>query len=217
MFLSMAAPDTKRGIARAELLTAAVDVIRAKGLNATSVDDLCAAAGVSKGAFFHHFASKEELAVAAAEHWSTMTGGLFASADYHRHADPLDRVLSYLDLRRDLVAGDPAQFTCLAGTMVQEAYSSSPAVRDACAASIFGHAASLEPDFAAVIAAYAAPAGVTAHSLAVHTQTVLQGSFVMAKAADDPEIVRDAIEHLRRYLQGLFRPDVRNTNPKESA
>src|SRR5262245_32314759 len=85
-------PTTTRSSSRDALLDAAIDVIRAQGLHATTVDDLCAAAGVSKGAFFHHFASKEALAVAAAEHWSTTTAQLFADAPYHHHADPAARV-----------------------------------------------------------------------------------------------------------------------------
>ena len=56
----------KRGEGRARLLDAALTVIRAKGYADTTVDELCRAAGVTKGAFFHHFRSKEELAVAAA-------------------------------------------------------------------------------------------------------------------------------------------------------
>jgi TetR/AcrR family transcriptional regulator, transcriptional repressor for nem operon len=39
------------------------------------VDDLRKAAGVTKGAFFHHFESKEDLAVAAAQYWNS--GGSF--------------------------------------------------------------------------------------------------------------------------------------------
>ena len=70
--------------ARDKLLEAAFALIRAKGYSATTVDELCAAAGVTKGAFFHHFESKEALAVAAANHWSSITGALFAAAPYHR-------------------------------------------------------------------------------------------------------------------------------------
>jgi TetR/AcrR family transcriptional regulator, transcriptional repressor for nem operon len=193
-----------RGTARARLLDAAVQVIRSKGLSATSVDELCAAAGVTKGAFFHHFDSKQALAVAAAEHWSQTTGALFAAADYHSIADPLDRILGYLDLRAQLIAGSPADYTCLVGTMTQEAFATNPDVRDACAASIFGHARTLEPDFEDALAAAGHPPEVDAEGLARHTQAVLQGAFVLSKAADDPTLVTDSIAHLRRYLDQLL-------------
>lgn len=191
-----------RGAARTALLDAAVALIRSRGLHATTVDDLCEAAGVSKGAFFHHFASKEHLAVAAAEHWSATTGSRFAAAPYHEAADPADRVFGYLDFRASLIAGRPADYTCLVGTMAQEAFETSPAVRDACAASIFGHAESLETDLAAALnAAGPRASGIAADSLARHTQTVLQGAFVLSKAAGDPALVLEAIGHLRRYLE----------------
>lgn len=192
--------------ARDRLLGAAVDVIRAKGLHATTVEDLCAAAGVTKGAFFHHFATKEALAVAAAEHWSATTGALFASADYHHHADPVDRIHGYLDLRATLIQGEVASFTCLVGTMAQEAYATSPAVRDACAASILGHAATLEDDLRKALAQHRPDLVDEAPALARHTQAVLQGAFVLAKAADDPSLVLESIGHLRRYLDLLLAP-----------
>lgn len=195
-------PD--RGNARTRLLEAARDVIRTQGFAATTVDDLCKAAGVSKGAFFHHFENKEALGVAAAAFWAETTSAFFADAAYHGHDDPLDRLLGYIEFRKDIIEGDLAEFTCLVGTMTQEVYGAHPAIRDACAASIFGHAATLEPDIGAAMEARGIEADWTAASLAAHTQAVLQGAFILAKAAGDPAIARDSVNHLRRYIELLF-------------
>ena len=177
--------------ARKKLLDAAVKVIRIHGYAATTVDELCAAAGVAKGSFFHHFATKEALGVAAADYWSEMTGALFSAAPYHQHEDPLDRVLGYIDFRKALLAGAVPEFTCLVGTMVQEAYHAHPAIRDACDASISGHAQKLEADIEAAMARYSPRADWTAKSLALHTQAVLQGAFILAKAKGDAAIAAE--------------------------
>ena len=194
----------QRGEARARLLAAARDVIRTRGFAATSVDDLCRAAGVTKGAFFHHFESKEALGVAAAAYWAETTSAFFAAAPYHAHADPLDRVLGYIAFRRSIIDGDLAAFTCLVGTMTQELYASHPAIREACTASIFAHAATIEPDIAAAMAAHGIEADWTAASLALHTQAVLQGAFILAKATGDAQVARDSVDHLARYARLLF-------------
>lgn len=190
--------------ARDKILGAALQVIRAKGYAATTVDDLCAAAGVTKGAFFHHFKSKEDLGVAAAAYWGEMTGALFAQAPYHAPADPLDRVLGYIDFRRAILKGAVPEFTCLVGTMVQEAYDSHPAIRDACKDTIFTHAEKIEADIAEAMDVHGIKADWTAKSLALHTQAVLQGSFILAKAQNAPQVALDSIDHLRRYVELLF-------------
>lgn len=200
----MSPTRTKRGTARVQLLDAAIDVIRAQGYSATTVDDLCAAAGVTKGAFFHHFDTKAALAVAAAEHWSTTTGELFASADYHQGATPTERVLGYVDFRRNLIGDNPATFSCLVGTMTQETFATYPDIRDACGDSILGHAKLLEADIDAALTAQAKADGITAASLAVHTQVVIQGAFILSKAANDPSLATDSIDHLHRYLTTLL-------------
>lgn len=190
--------------ARSKLLAAALSVIRTKGYSGTSVDDLCATAGVTKGAFFHHFKSKDELAVAAATYWSEMTGALFESAPYHNHPDALDRVLAYVDFRKQLLQGELPEFTCLVGTMVQETYATSPNIRDACGLSITKHAATLEADISEAMCQRCMNPEWTARSLALHTQGVIQGAFILAKATESAEIAAESIDHLRRYIEALF-------------
>jgi len=204
----------ERGDARSRLLEAARDVIRQKGFAATSVDDLCRSAGVTKGAFFHHFKTKEALGVAAAQFWAETTSAFFAAAPYHDPDDPLDRVLAYLDFRKGIIGGEMFAYTCLVGTMTQEVYDSAPTIRDACADSIFGHAATLEADIDAARVQRGIDADWTAESLARHTQAVLQGGFILAKATGDPDLARESVDHLIRYVRALFGLD---PDPQSSA
>ncbi len=198
------AQQKPRRDARAKIMDAAVATIREKGFSATSVDELCKRAGVTKGAFFHHFDSKQALGVAAARHWDEMTSEFFAAQDYHAHNDPLQRVLGYIDFRKSILQGPVPEFTCLVGTMVQEVYDTAPAIREAVDITISRHAARLEADIAEAKQRYGIKAGWTAESLALHTQAVLQGAFILAKAKGGPEVAADSIDHLKRYVSLLF-------------
>jgi TetR/AcrR family transcriptional repressor of nem operon len=190
---------------RIKLLDAAVRVVRAKGYTATRVEDVCEAAGLTKGSFFHHFKSKEDLAIEAAARWGAVTGALFEAAPYHEPADPLDRILAYVDFRKALIQGEPRAFTCFAGTTVQEVHETHPVIRDACGATIEGHAATLEADIVAAMKRHGIEGAWPPASLARHTQAVLQGAFVLAKATQDPAVAIECIDHLRRYIELLFR------------
>lgn len=190
--------------ARARLLDAALRMIRSQGYADTSVDDICAAAGLTKGGFFHHFDGKQDMAVAAADHFAAMAGQLFAAAPYRSLPDPLLRVLGYIDFRIAILHGDLPQFTCLLGTLVQETYQTHPAIREACERHISGHAADVACDISLARDYYAPHAPWTAESLALHTQAVIQGAFILAKARGGPEVAADSLRHLRRYIELLF-------------
>jgi TetR/AcrR family transcriptional repressor of nem operon len=192
-----------------KLLDAALAVIRAKGFAATTVDDLCEAAGVTKGAFFHHFESKEALGVAAADHWDRTTSAFFAAQPYHDDPDPLERVLGYIAFRRSILQGALPEFTCLVGTMAQETHQSSRAIADACGRAMSHHAERIEADIAEAMRRRGLdPSGTdtgwSAASLALHTQCILQGAFILAKARNGPEAAWDSVDHLNRYVRLLF-------------
>ena len=190
------APDVKT-----KLLDAALRTIRTKGYGASTVDDLCRAAGVSKGSFFHYFTSKEELALAAAAHFSAGADALFAAAPYRSVGDARERVLRYIDRRSAMLRGEMPDFTCLLGTLVQETYATHPAIRKACDEYIRHHAAEVAVDIAEAKEAYAPDAPWTAESLALFTQAVIQGAFILAKAHQDPDVAADCLAHLRRYVE----------------
>jgi TetR/AcrR family transcriptional repressor of nem operon len=187
-----------------KLLDAAVHVIRSKGYSAARVEDICAEAGLTKGAFFHHFESKEACAVAAAAHFAAKANALFDAAPYSRLPDARARVLGYVDFRKAILQGALPEFTCLLGTMVQEAYDSHPAIRAACDRYISAHAERLEADIAEAKARYAPGAAWTPESAALYSQAVLQGAFILAKARRGPKVAADCLDHLKRYFETLL-------------
>jgi TetR/AcrR family transcriptional repressor of nem operon len=190
---------------RIKLLEAARDVIRMKGYTATTVDDICSAAGVTKGSFFHHFASKEQLGIAAIENFGEMAAEIFGSAPYTALPDPLDRLLGYVDFRAAMLEGDIASYTCLMGTSVQEVYATHPDIRAACDQGMSAHVAELERDIEAAKQLYAPDAPWTARSVGYFIQSVLQGAFIFAKAKQGPETALESLDHLKRYLTTLFK------------
>lgn len=192
---------------RDSILMTAMNLIREKGFAATRVEDVCAAAGITKGAYFHHFRSKEEMAEQAAQFFSDYAATLFATADYQRLDDPLDRFLGYLELRESILQGRVPEYTCLLGTMVQEVHQTHPALRAACQTHIWGHADTLVPMIEAALEAHPPRTPIDARELALFTQAVLQGGFVLAKASQSAETAAACVRHLRRYVLGLFGRD----------
>lgn len=192
--------------ARDRLLEAGVKLVRRQGFSATSVGELCEEAGVTKGAFFHHFDSKEALGAELARYWSRSTSGFFTDAPFSKEADPLDRILGYIDLRIALMGGPVEGFSCVAGTMLQESFRTSTPIRTACRESIMGNADLFVADLEEAVEVYGVEADPA--SLSRYMQVVIQGAFILAKTQDDDDaavaMARDSLLHLRSYFTLLF-------------
>lgn len=194
-----------RSETRNRILHTAMDAIREKGYAATGIDEICRRAGITKGAFFHHFKDKQQMAVEAAEYFAEMADQLFKNADYNRINDPLKQLLGYIDFREQIITGQTHEYTCLLGTLAQEVHSSHPAIRQACERHMWEHAQTLVPIIQRALDARAIH-GHDPQSLALFTQAVLQGGFILAKASGNPEAARESVRHLRAYIQSIFHP-----------
>jgi TetR/AcrR family transcriptional repressor of nem operon len=190
-------PDTREA-----LLQAATELFLRQGYSATGIDEICLRAGVSKGALFHHFPDKEALGRAALERWVADAGRAFAGAPYGALADPLARLLGFVDFLSALARIGPPG--CLVGIFTQELAPANEAVRATCVASFGSWIAHAESLIAAAKAVRAPASAIDPRSLAEHGLAVLQGALILARARGSSAVIEDQLGHYRRYLEACF-------------
>ena len=194
---------------KTRFLDAALKVVRAKGYTATRIEDVCAEAGLTKGSFFHHFKSKEDLALTAIAHWGERTSRFFADAPYNQPEDPIERLIAYVDFRKAILVGELPEFTCFVGTIIQEAYLTHPEISAACERTLNAHVKTLQTDIREAMRKHGVRGNWTPESLALHIQAVIQGGFILAKASGSAGVAAESLDHLRRYLELVFGAQVK--------
>jgi TetR/AcrR family transcriptional regulator, transcriptional repressor for nem operon len=195
-------PQDRATLTRERLIKAATELVRRKGYVATTVDDICELSGVTKGAFFHHFKSKEELVQAALGAWDGGAVAMEANAPFQSLTDPRERALGYMDFYLSVFNNPEMLRSCLAGTVVQEVADTNPSLRGG-ANACFLNAGSrfqalLDEAFRDV------PKPVDTTSLAQFWMAALQGSLVLSKASQDASVIRRNLLHARQYIAGLL-------------
>jgi TetR/AcrR family transcriptional regulator, transcriptional repressor for nem operon len=187
---------------RERLYDAAQRLMLEKGFPATSVDEICAAAGVTKGSFFHYFTSKEHLGRELLERYLAVR--MEEQASLAAEPDPLKRLYDFLD---DAIARSEAPHArrgCLMGTFAQELSATNPEIGRLCAAAFRTWTDNLRRDLADAKALYAPHADFEPQSLADHFAAVMEGALILAKVNLDTHVVEESLKHFRSYLGMLF-------------
>ena len=189
---------------REDLVQATVRLILRQGFTATKVDEICAEAGVTKGAFFHHFASKEEIGEAAIHWWGRMGSSMYEPAWTDDGRDPLVRLHEMLEIMSGFTQRAEA-CVCVVGMMSQEFAQSNETFRTAAnrelevwtneVAKLLKEAKQTHPeaqDFDPVTVAW-------------FLNSIWQGSMLVSKTHADAGIIRANLGMARDYLDGLFK------------
>jgi TetR/AcrR family transcriptional repressor of nem operon len=196
---------TEESGTKLKLVDAAVLLMRQKGFTATTVDEICAEARVTKGGFFHYFKSKDDVAKAAVERFYEGKATEFQEAPFRALADPLDRVFGRLDFARK-TAGGARRVTkgCLFGMFAQELSFTNPQLRDSCRDALARVARDFENDLAEAKAAHSPKIEFEPKNVAMLYVSIIQGSLMLAKASESNAVLAENIEQFRGYLQTLF-------------
>lgn len=195
--------ETRKTDTRDKLIRAGTELFRRNGYVATTVDEICQHADVTKGAFFHHFESKEALAEACLVQWDCQASAMEAAAPFQAIDDPLKKLLGSMDFYIGQFENPKLLKSCLAGTTVQDVSETHPTLRKA-ADACFVNA---ESRFAALLDAAGRSRGkrLDSASLARLWMATLQGALILSKASRDESVISSSLKHVKEYIRSLLR------------
>lgn len=180
------------------IASSAIELFRRKGYVATTVDEICKAAGTSKGSFFHHFAGKEALAEACLERWNRWTRSIDDEAPYHLETDPKLRLTMAMDYYVAFFSRTDVVLSCLAGTVAQEVFESHPNLLAAANRCFCDASGRIETLIRA--AAEESAARDDAESLARLWTGTIQGALILAKTSQDASVIGESLRHVKSYI-----------------
>jgi TetR/AcrR family transcriptional repressor of nem operon len=173
-------------------MEAARELMLARGYSATSVDDICSTATVSKGSFYYSFASKEELGVAVLNAYYQHGLSRLQHGDYVRKPDAVSRLLGFFD-HLESVAPELWEHGCLLGNFATELAESSP--------EIHGRVSELFGELLMALTPVFVPFGDDAKAMAEQLLNVLEGAIIMGRAHSDPERIAVGVRRYRHVIE----------------
>lgn len=179
-----------------------MNLVLRQGYSATTVDQICAEAGVTKGAFFHYFKSKEEIGKAAMERWSGFWQMILERAEFGSIADPVTRVFHLLDVMSRAYLDTGVETGCVVGTVAQEVSGYNRSLGDLAEE----HLEVWKRTTTALLedARPFAKLDFNAAGLAEFMMAIVQGTLLVAKSRQDRGQILNNMAHLRSYLNTIF-------------
>ncbi len=189
---------------RDKLISVARDLIIERGFSAMSVNDVCAATGVTKGSFFHHFSSKEALGEAVLETFWQDVQHRHDSAGYRKMENPLARLLGYVDHAIDTYQDPVFRSGCLLAVYASELRTTYPDLYRQCIPHFIAWKADLETLLRD--AAVTCPSGQAFDACAWAELYIssLEGALILAKALEDPGVIGRVLTLFRNQLASLL-------------
>ena len=187
-----------------KLVEATVRLMLRQGFAGTTVDEICGEAGVTKGSFFHHFASKEAIGVAAVEAWGRMGRALYAEAWSDASADPLEQLHRMFEIMIGFTERPDQPCVCMVGMMSQELALTTPAMQAACARELDLWTANVAKLLAAAKQARQPAREFDPEQVAWFLNSLWQGSMLVAKTRGQQPMTAQNIRLARAWVDGLF-------------
>jgi TetR/AcrR family transcriptional regulator, transcriptional repressor for nem operon len=192
------------------ILDAAQQLVLEQGFAGTSVDDVITAADTTKGGFFHHFASKQELARVLVERYVQedmhLLEDLFDRAE-RLSRDPLQQLLLFVAFQEEAAAELASeQPGCLYASFCYERDLVDDQTRTLIADAVVAWRTRTRAKLDEVVALYPPRLPVDLDALADEGLAIFEGAYVLSRALGEPDLLAGQLRHFRTYLELLFAP-----------
>ncbi len=179
-----------------KLLKAAMALMLGKGYPATSVDEICDKAGVSKGSFYHAYGSKEDLSLALLD-WYHAGGSQRIFDGPFNQLPPQERMFAFVDRIKE-VSREIWGSGCLLGSLGLEMANTHPKIRQR-VADLFNR---LEKRLAEIFAP--AAQGEDGRKLAEDFLVMMEGAILLARVSGDWSVVHRGFDNFKLRLERLI-------------
>jgi len=195
---------------RVRIMDAAQAMILDQGYGGTSVDQVIKSLGLTKGAFFHHFNSKSDLAKALIQRYAD--DGIAVFHDTMKRStklsdDPLQQLLIlvglYIEMFEDL---EKAHAGCLMAAYVYELQQFDEDVRPIINLEMLHWRKVLTAQIDRIKLRYPPREEVDSTALADTFLSTFEGAFVISKALEEPQVTAQQLTLYKTFLEALFKP-----------
>ncbi|MBS9460922.1 TetR/AcrR family transcriptional regulator [Flagellimonas sp. 389] len=194
---------------RDKILAESKTLIFENGFSGTSIDQILARTGITKGAFFYHFKTKNVLAHALIEEFAKediahMNEAL--SKTQELKGDALKRLLQFIQEFIDMMSGLSEPYSCLYASYTYEPSQFDKETLQHISETILTWRNTMESLINDVLKEYDTKIDIDLQSLADHTVVIFEGAFVVSKALKGRDLTADHLRHLKNYFQLIFEP-----------
>lgn len=193
---------------RVKILDAAQTLILDRGYAGMTVDNVLGAVGITKGAFFYHFKTKDDLAKALLRRFADEDAKVYEETRERAEklsSDPLQQMLIFIGLFIEMFEGLTEPYPgCLFASYVYELQQFDADTKAMIKESFRKWRELLREKFDAIAAQYPPKAPVDSAVLADAFTVVLEGAFIAGKALDEPNVIADQLRLFKESVELLF-------------
>jgi TetR/AcrR family transcriptional repressor of nem operon len=195
---------------RTRILDTAQDMILGNGYAGVSIDKLISRLGMTKGAFFHHFKSKGDLATALITRFSDDGVELFKVSLARARkfsSDPLQQFMILIGQYEEIFEGLEEPYAgCLLASYVYELQQFSEETREIINREFLLSRKELMKLFREIMKKYPPRVDVDIKSLADGFMSLFEGAFVLSKSLQEADVTYQQLQHYKTYIRLLFDP-----------